>query len=266
MKVAVTGSSGFVGSHVVDVLRERGFDVMGLDRVGRPDVRLNLCDVGASTLCEVDAVIHCAAHADISRNWEHGRLYELWRDNMDALLATLRATPATARFVFASTAAVLDGPRSPYVARKMSGEAWVRAFATRHETTWPIVRLTSCVGPRYSHGHVADFARMWRVNGLVHARNRGEVRNPFCHVRDAAEALVEAATGSAVPVTHVADSPWGWRDTVEVMRDLVGHFEVTYEEALEGWIGDPVGLRVPQDWECRYSVREGVKAALKEHL
>lgn len=266
MRVAVTGSSGFVGSHVVDVLRERGYSVLTLDRVGVPSVRMNLEFVTPALLADCDAVIHCAAHADISRNWEHGRLGELWHDNMSALLAVLRATSSTARFVFVSTAAVLDGSNSPYVASKMSGEAWVQAFSHRHGMIWPIVRLTSCVGPRYSHGHVADFARMWRTEGRIHARSNGKTRNPFCHVRDAAEALVEMATGRLRDlhrVLHVADVPWGWRDTVEVMRDRVGHFEVTHEERDEGWVGDPIGLRVPQEWECRYRVRDGVKEALE---
>lgn len=263
MRVAVTGSSGFVGSHVVEVLRERGYDVFCIDRVGVPNLRLNLEFVGRALLADCDAVIHCAAHADISRNWEHGRLGDLWRDNMTALLAVLQATPSTARFVFTSTAAVLDGPRSPYVASKMSGEAWVRAFAEKHGQTWPIVRLTSCVGARYSHGHVADFARMWRTEGRIHARSNGATRNPFVHVRDAAEALVEMATGKPRELLHVADAPWGWRDTVEVMRDRVGHFEVTCEERDEGWIGDPIGLRVPQEWECRYRVKDGVREALE---
>ena len=264
MQVAVTGSSGFVGGHVVRVLRERGYRVLTLDRMGTPDRRLNLCDVSAATLADCDAVIHLAAHADISRNWEHGRLGELWSDNMTALFATLRATPSTARFVFVSTAAVLDGARSPYAASKLSGEAWVQAFAVRHGQTWPIVRLTSCVGRGYTHGHVADFARMWRTEGRIHARNNGTRRNPFCHVEDAAECIVEQATGTPRAIIHVASEVWGWRDTLAVLRERVGHVEATWEEQDAGWIGDPLGLVVPAEWQCKRSVRDGVKEALEE--
>lgn len=263
MKVAVTGSEGFVGRHVVAKLEAAGYDVLGIDRVGEPRRRINLCDIWPAEMSDCDAVIHCAAHADISRNWEHGRMGELWADNMTALLAVLRATPSTARFVFVSTAAVLDGPKSPYVASKFSGEAWVQAFAHRHGQTWPIVRLTSCVGRGYSHGHVADFARMWRTEGRIHARSSGLSRNPFCHVEDAAACLVQMATGTPHELVHVASEPWGWRDTVEVMRDRVGHFEVTCEEREQGWIGDPIGLDVPREWACQRSVRDGVKEALE---
>ena len=38
MRAAVTGSSGFVGSHLVPFLRSRGDDVVTIDRTGTPPV------------------------------------------------------------------------------------------------------------------------------------------------------------------------------------------------------------------------------------
>ena len=74
--VAVTGSSGKLGRHVVRDLREHGYRVVGLDRVGDPavpadaQVRVDLTDHGqvreALTAVDerhdgVDAVVHLAA-------------------------------------------------------------------------------------------------------------------------------------------------------------------------------------------------------------
>ena len=73
--VAVTGSSGKLGRHVVRELREHGWRVVGLDRVTDPDseaaqVRLDLTDHGQvrealtavdERLDGVDAVVHLAA-------------------------------------------------------------------------------------------------------------------------------------------------------------------------------------------------------------
>jgi dTDP-L-rhamnose 4-epimerase len=57
--VLVTGSAGFIGSHVVEALRERGHDVSTLDQRSREDVRDET--TVACCLAGVDAVCHQAA-------------------------------------------------------------------------------------------------------------------------------------------------------------------------------------------------------------
>jgi dTDP-L-rhamnose 4-epimerase len=59
MRVLVTGSAGFIGSHIVEALRERGHHVREFDLLSGADVR----DEAAVTQCltGVDAVCHQAA-------------------------------------------------------------------------------------------------------------------------------------------------------------------------------------------------------------
>ena len=73
MRVLVTGGSGFIGSHVVDKLRDEGIEVRIYDLVTptfRRDIEfvresiLNL-EALCTALEQVDAVMHLAAVADV---------------------------------------------------------------------------------------------------------------------------------------------------------------------------------------------------------
>lgn len=72
--VAVTGSTGFVGSNIAAVLRAYGHTVIGLGRTERHDapwpirvVDFSSVDELTAALREVDAVVHCAIANDFNR-------------------------------------------------------------------------------------------------------------------------------------------------------------------------------------------------------
>jgi nucleoside-diphosphate-sugar epimerase len=53
-RVVVTGSAGFIGSHVVDVLVERGADVVAIDDLSAGD-RANLAEPSSSACASSSA-------------------------------------------------------------------------------------------------------------------------------------------------------------------------------------------------------------------
>ena len=65
MRVLVTGSAGFIGSHVVEALQAAGHEVVGFDLVDGADIR-NAQDVRGA-LRGVDAVCHQAAKVGLDR-------------------------------------------------------------------------------------------------------------------------------------------------------------------------------------------------------
>lgn len=82
MKVLVTGGAGFIGSHVVDALRERGDDVLCVDSLDpqvhrsvpaylRPDVSYCFADLRYwrpdERVRDVEAVVHLAALGGVAR-------------------------------------------------------------------------------------------------------------------------------------------------------------------------------------------------------
>lgn len=95
MRIAVTGSAGFIGSAVVERLRLEGHEVTALTR--------RHWDIAARTINErADAVVHCAALADDWALPEHAM-----RANLGGTANVIASFPG-ARFVHLSTSSVYD--------------------------------------------------------------------------------------------------------------------------------------------------------------
>jgi len=118
MKVGITGAGGYVGSHLVASIAQRGHEVVPLSRdrgfrLGEPP--------SAELLAGLDAVIH-TAYDFSARGWT-----EIERVNVGGSLALLDAATASgvSRFVFVSSLAAYEGCRSLYGRGKVKVEAEV---------------------------------------------------------------------------------------------------------------------------------------------
>ena len=105
-KVLITGSTGFIGSHVVQGFIKLGYEVVGISRTEKasPHVIKNISgDTDWSDVLEgVDIVIHCAAavhQMDLSENV----LQNYQQLNVDGTLNLADQAKATVkRFIFLS--------------------------------------------------------------------------------------------------------------------------------------------------------------------
>lgn len=171
MKVLVTGSSGFIGSNLVPLLRSMGHDVVGLDVV--PPTwqsgldHFELVDVrdedgvrGAVRRAEPQVVIHLAARTDIVSSPDLSD-YSTNVLGVQSLLAACRshkvsrALLASSRLVFAPDQKPLSGfdysADTDYGRSKVQGELLVRqSMESDHPSELVIVRPTSIWGPRFS--------------------------------------------------------------------------------------------------------------------
>jgi UDP-glucose-4-epimerase GalE len=120
-QIVVTGGAGYIGSHTVHLLLQRGYDVLVADNLssGRERnvppgrlVKIDLHETGrlAETLAGADAVIHFAASIAVG---ESMRLPEKYFHNNVGATASLVSAMMEAgvmRLVFSSTAAVYGTP------------------------------------------------------------------------------------------------------------------------------------------------------------
>jgi nucleoside-diphosphate-sugar epimerase len=222
MKLAITGGTGFVGSHLLDVALAAGHQVAALTRREQP-ARDRLQWV-AGDLKErdalhrlvdgTDAIIHVAGTIN-ARN-----AAEFSKGNVEGTLAMLAAATAggVRRFVHVSSLAAREPKLSLYGASKAKAEELVHSSGL----DWAIVRPPAVYGP--GDKETLELFRMAKL-GLMLMPPRGRVS--VIHADDLARLLL-ALAGPSVPSNILIEAddgkPGGWthREFARALAAAVG--------------------------------------------
>jgi nucleoside-diphosphate-sugar epimerase len=177
-KVLVTGGAGFIGSHIVDKLVEKGFEVTVFDNLDTGHIEniehhqgkqnfhfiegdIRDLDLIKKTLKDVDAVFHEAALASVTLSVQNPILSN--DINVTGTLNLLKASSdlGVKRFIYASSAAVygdtktpekkedmMTNPRSPYGISKLAAENYVKIFHKLYGLETVSLRYFNVYGPR----------------------------------------------------------------------------------------------------------------------
>lgn len=165
MKISVTGSSGFIGNHLITELWDKGHDVVKWDRNFEP-VR----DIRDWQLEGCDFVVHLAAEADVRRSIKEPQRY--WDNNVEPTkriqeICRVNQVP----LVYASSSCVHAWYKSPYGTSKKVNEA------TAYTTPFGI---NNQVGLRFTTVYGEGSRKTMFMGKLM----RGELEYATNHVRD----------------------------------------------------------------------------------
>ena len=223
MKIAVVGATGFVGSHLVAHLIERGHRAIAISRDGRrlpawdDSVEARAADVTGdldAALDDADAVVHLAAIPRETR----GRTFDAVnvRGTQNTVSAAERA--GIGRFVHLSAIGVTDDPKLGYLSSKWHGEQAVRASAL----DWVVLRPSLLFGAGDGFFNLVKTTLRWWSPGIVAIPGRGDTRFQPLSVDDLAIGIEKSLTDPAhVRSVHELGGPdWmTYREIVdEVMR------------------------------------------------
>ena len=266
-KSLVTGGAGFIGSHLVDRLIDRGDEVTIVDnfRTGRrefvnAEAKLINQDIGDHDLLHtyfegVDDVYHLAANADVQSGWDDPKRdfeYNLGR-TLD--VAELSAVAGVENFIFSSTGSIygealtiptsetysIDHQTSLYGASKYSCESFLGAYAEAGKFKVSVLRFVSVLGPRYTHGHVYDFIQKLMLNpAKLEVLGDGNQTKSYMHVSDCVEALMDLRGPSAFEVFNIGRAETlKVRRSIEIITEVLNVLpDIVYGEGSRGWIGD----------------------------
>jgi UDP-glucuronate 4-epimerase len=237
MSVLVTGAAGFIGSHLVDRLLERGESVVGLDcfdtfydpgvkeanlagargharfRELRGDIRDH--DTLHALPTDIDTVVHLAARAGVRPSIRFPLLYE--SVNVQGTLSILEwmRERAISRLVFASSSSVYGNscpvpfseearvlePISPYAATKLSGELMCHVHHHLHGLSILALRLFTVYGPRQRPDlAIHRFARLMRAGEPIEMFGDGSSQRDYTYIDDILDGI-----GAAIERVRAGD-------------------------------------------------------------
>ena len=291
--VAVTGGSGFIGSHVVDALLGAGHSVRVLDRRAPIQAEAEWAEVDlldqdslTDALKGCGPVFHLAAMADVNQV-----IAEPAESVAVTVLGAARVLEAArradvGRVILASTVWVyaatrgdvvdedtqfdLTADRHIYASSKLAAEMFCADYANLFDRPYTVLRYGIPFGPRMrSDLVVAAFLERALRGEPLKIDGDGAQERSFVYVEDLAAAHVLALAPVAENRTYNLETnePISIRRLAETIGELVGDIEVTFGPSRPG---DYRAKRVSSErartelgWKPRFDFEAGLQRTLE---
>lgn len=168
-KILITGSSGYIGQHLCQVLRDEY--VVGLDREFKPQLAEKFIQQDIDNMVclddHYDAVVHLAGLVNVGDSMKWPMRY--YQTNVGGTLNVMERVSYD-NFIFASTGAAV-GAMSPYAISKKTTESLVRNYCILNGIDHTIFRFYNVIGSAYGIDPTNHDGLMYN---LMKARETGE--------------------------------------------------------------------------------------------
>jgi UDP-glucose 4-epimerase len=297
MKAIVTGGAGFIGSHVVDLLKKENIAVTVLDNfsTGRPEnldhvrgqIKLVECDLAIKGdwiqhFYNADWVFHLAALADIVPSIQQPEAY--FRANVDGTFNVLQAAKAAevTRFIYIASSSCYGipdkyptpedaeiRPQYPYALAKRMGEELVMHWAQVYNFPALSLRFFNVYGPRSrtsgTYGAVFGVFLGQKLAGKPYTVvGDGKQTRDFTYVTDIAQAIITAAKSERKGQIYNVGS--GATVSVNRLVELLGGERVHIPKRPgepDSTFADISKIQSDLGWEPQVPIEDGVAEIIK---
>lgn len=298
-KILVTGGSGFIGSHMVNALTERGAHAVIVDDLstGREQnidpsatfYKINIADQGIERILErekPEVIYHLAFFVLVPKSVDNPLL------DVDSIIGSIRLLQkareigvkkivmASSGFLYGNTPHLpakeeypID-PVSPYVVSKYAIENYLRFFYKAYRIPYTILRYASVFGPRQVTGAMADYIRKLSSGCQAEIWGDGNKTRDYVYIKDVVEANLLAL---AVPLDHpnpVFNIGTGIETTLNALyreiADLLGvQANPTYHPDRPGeqlrYCLDCTKAKRELGWEPKHSLADGLRITVQAY-
>jgi UDP-glucose 4-epimerase len=298
MKCIVTGASGFIGSHLTDLLLNEGHEVIGIDdlstgnlsnlaiakeKTGFRFIHKSVLDLTLEDLegASIDWIFHIAGRADLVPSIENPEDYFDVNVKGTLKMLELARTCEVKKFVYTASSTCYGipdtyptpedypcVPKHPYGQTKMMGEELALFWHSCYGIPVNSLRLFNVYGPRSrtsgAYGAVFGVFLKQKLEGVPFTVvGYGEQTRDFTYVSDVARAFLAAAdTEVTGQIMNVGSG--GSYSINRLVTLLEG--EIQYIPKRPGepdtTFADITKIRSLLKWESSVSFEEGVKNML----
>ena len=296
MKIIVTGGAGFIGSHLVDALIERGFKVHVIDNLSAgkkenvnkkavlhiADIR-NLKEI-KPVIRSADYVFHLAALPRVQYSIENPE--ETHEVNVSGSLNVLLAAKdgGVKRVIYsASSSAYGDqkkmplrenmpaAPKSPYGLQKYVGELYCKLFSDVYGLPTVSLRYFNVYRPRFNPKGpyalvIGKFILQRKLGQPLTITGDGRQTRDFTHVSDVVRANLLAMESKKVGHGEVMNIGAGSNITINKLAKLIGGHSKHIASRLEPkhTLADTALAFRFLGWKPKVKTEDGIKQLLRE--
>lgn len=293
MRVLVTGGAGFIGSHVVKILLDKGHKVIVLDNLSAShqdavDKRAQLIigDIkdpaqSRAALRGADAVIHMAGLIIVPESVKDPIKY--CENNVIGTVSFLESMRAenVKKIIFSSSACVYGDPQklpikedapvnpdNPYGASKASIEAFLQSFHAVFGFDVVILRYFNPYGPGEMHDPethaIPNFIKTTLAKKPIPLYWKGEQIRDFIYIEDLARAHMDVLALSGFEIFNIGtEIGVKVKDVVDEIFKIVG-YKVPIDDLGER-AGDVAAnfassekLKKAVGWKAKVNLKEGL--------